>query len=206
MRHEVDREGGTGGGSGEGDGSDLSSFMQRTAPWKKRPLDNATSTHLTTSVRRLMLPTASSGSAPSSSTREEPVDDLGGNETHDEAYHRLRTCMGVAEETEPLPRASGFSNHRMEEVSSCLSSAGEAHLIARLGQLPRIVGHLLEGVGYLCERQEPGAPPPEEEGAKKWHSCRHLAPYNPIEREIRQHRRGPRRLPGRKTLRPRSVR
>ena len=94
--------------------------MQRTALWKKRSLGNATSTHITTSVRSLTPPTASSESAPSSSRMEEPVDNLGGNETHDEAYHRLRICMGVAEEAEPLPRSSGFRNQRMEEVSSCL--------------------------------------------------------------------------------------
>ena len=94
MGHEVHREGGTGGGSGEGEGS---ASMQRTAPWKKRSSDRATSARLTTSVRRLTPPTASSGSAPSSSTREEPVDNVGGNETHDEAYHRLRICMGVCQ-------------------------------------------------------------------------------------------------------------
>ena len=53
--------------------------------------------------------------------------------------------MGVSEEREPLPRASGFSSQRMEEVGSCLLIGGEAHFVACLGQYLRIVGQLLEG-------------------------------------------------------------
>ena len=77
MGHEVDREGDSGGGSGERDDSDLSSFMQGSAPWKKRPADDTTPSHWTTSVKRLTPPTSSEKAA-SSSTREEPADDLEG--------------------------------------------------------------------------------------------------------------------------------
>ena len=81
MAHEVDRDGDAAGGSDERDDSDLSSFVQGTAPWRKRPSSEATPatpTHVTTSVRRLTPPTTSSGAVASSSTREEPTDDLGG--------------------------------------------------------------------------------------------------------------------------------
>ena len=53
-------------------------IFQETGP------DSANSTCLTTSVRRLSPPTRSTGSAPSTTTGDEEVDDLGGNETHDE--------------------------------------------------------------------------------------------------------------------------
>ena len=42
MGHEVDREGDCGGGIGERDDSDLSSFVQGSARWRKRPADDAT--------------------------------------------------------------------------------------------------------------------------------------------------------------------
>ena len=83
-----------GGRSDARDDSDLSSFVQGTAPWRKRLSSEATSTHVTTSVRRLTPPTTFSGAVAGSSSAEEPTDDLGGDETHDEAYHRLRICMG----------------------------------------------------------------------------------------------------------------
>ena len=153
-------------GSEERDDSDLSSFVQGAAPWRKRPLSNTTPTHLTTSVRRLTPPTASSGSVASSSTREEPVDDLGGNETHDEAYHRLRICMGVAEETEPLPRSSKFSS-TYGRGAIVPFKWGEANLIVRLGQFLRVVGHLLEDVGYLCELREPGVQHSDKDGGEE---------------------------------------
>ena len=70
---------------------------------------------------------------------------------HNEAYHRLRCCMGVTEEREQPPRASGFSRLRREDVRACLASGGEQHLVARVGQFLRIMGHQLDEVGLLCE-------------------------------------------------------
>ena len=57
--HEVDREGGS--GSGERDDTDLSSFMQGSAPWRKRPASDTVPSRLTTAVRRLTPPTSSGG-------------------------------------------------------------------------------------------------------------------------------------------------
>ena len=88
--------------------------------------------------------------------------DLLEGETHDEAYHRLRICMGVAEETEPTPRRSGFSLVRIEEVQACLASGGDTNVVARLRQFLRVMRHLLGDVGHACELRETRSGRPEE--------------------------------------------
>ena len=147
--HEVDRAGGTGGGGNpvpremtavESGEAKVSGMMKRRATWRKRSHRNSTPAHLTTSIRRLTPPDR----ATSSTSRgvEVAEDEIGANETHDEseAYHRLRCCMGVAEEGEPTPRASGFSTRR-----------GDEHLIARLGQC-----HATEGADEHADDREGG--------------------------------------------------
>ena len=113
--HDVDREGEAGGGNalnaeygGEvGEDIGLTALMQGGAAGKKRPNDDPVNTHLTTSVCRFEPRDRATSSTTGKTERE----------THDEAYHRLRCCMGVAEEeTEPTPQASGFSRLRLEEV------------------------------------------------------------------------------------------
>ena len=77
--------------------------------------------------------------------RLEEGDDVGAGETHDEGYNSLRCSMWVAEEGEHAPRSSG-----LEEVRDCLE-VGQGYALNRIGQFLRIVGHLLEDVGYTCE-------------------------------------------------------
>ena len=61
-------------------------------------------------------------------TADEVVeDDVGGGETHDAGYHRLREEMGAAEEHEVQPRCSGFSEARLEAVRPF--GKGEANYI-----------------------------------------------------------------------------
>ena len=65
------------------------------------------------------------------------MDDIGAGETHDEAYHRLRVCMGVSEEGESSLR------FRVSVPSDWRRSA----LAAQVGEtFLRIVGHLLDEV------------------------------------------------------------
>ena len=135
--HNVDPEGDAGGGNAPnwelgaeaGEDNDLAALMRSAAPWKKRPRDTTVGTHLTTSVRRLEPPNRATSS--SAGGTESAPDDVGAGETHDEAYHRLRCCMGVTEEREPTPQASGSAVSDLKMfVLALLASGGEQHVVA----------------------------------------------------------------------------
>ena len=118
----------------------------RQRPGRKRPRVETTSTRILAPRR---LTTSCASNDPPAEEAEE--DDVGGGETRDEGYHRLRQEMGVAEADEEAPRCSGFSEARLEAVRQYFSAGGDTNYINRVGQFLRILGHLLGDVGYTCE-------------------------------------------------------
>ena len=121
--------------------TDMTSMMHTDRPWRKKTRTDATSSTHVLKLRPL-TPAVNT----SHEVAEEEDDSIGGGETHDGGYHRLRQDMGVAEPGEEPPRCSGFSTSRLQAVRQYFSAGGDANYIVRV----------LEDIGYTCKAGHAG--------------------------------------------------